>query len=566
MTVDFPNLDLDPPTRYRPISGLGEPDELYANIGEGRGEKRIQHRLEKMYTVLSRALDNSYASSYKALGEDSHDAEAMAYMGWTQLLTQNYWSGLYHCWRALHLGSEMEHLEEAARRVEEFDGSEGSESKEPLLPFGVEATVSGDDTLEVIEGVMGIEDHVDAPEDHREAAEMNLRLASRLLAEALAALRNSGSEGGAVDLYHMYFLLQSLQPRVCRKQLDEVGQYDSDAPFDSEQLAAYSHAMEGSYMSAGDVLSNASYELFERRPSLVDEGYRCYQNAGAPRKAHDFVEGHRVSGALKEYYPGPKQDLAQVFGRVRGIPPILISTISKSGSTFLTSEIQKRTASPFMKIMTSTGYDDPMVLEDALERFAKGGMVCRQHFPPDDDVLATVAAAGVDRVLFHVRDPRRALISWVFYQESTMRKNVRINREIRGTEPREYSELDFDGKIQNQVENFLEPTVEMMEKWITARDSDGHDVDIKITRFEDMISEPGDFFEEVLSFYGVTHRPALKSLIETLRRQPEHNSNKKRGGDVDEWEELISDPVKRDVLDAIPESIRSMYPEKEWSV
>jgi len=530
------------------------------------GEKKSG--LEEVVSLLRQAVENSYVCSYDALGNDSHNAEAMDYIGLTQLLSQNYWSGHYHCCRSAYLGRERDRLNEIVERLEGYRSEDGGGvSEAPLYPFDDSNPVSPELADESYERVLEHGEEPDSQIDElQNVSEANLRLASNLVRLINSHLDEVPPENGVESLYHAYSRLLSMQPSVSRSISEEVDEVTPPSPFYAGQIEAYSHAMEGEYLEAGEAFSEIPEEILEEGPELVDEGYRCYQNSGSGERANKFAETTRVPGSIGEYYPDTKHRMVQLSGRLRGSPPILISTISKSGSTFLTSEIQKRTLSGYMKIMTGNAYDDKKILSQPMRRFAKGGLVCRQHFHADDDILSTVSSHGIDRIVFHIRDPRRALISWVFYQESTLRKNVRINRKVRGTEPREYANLDFEGKIENQIENFLEPTIEMIESWIEAEKNGPYGIKIKITRFEDMISDTDSFFDDVLSFYGVSHRPIIKSLVEGARRQSEHNKNKKRGGDIDEWEELISDPLKQKVLDAIPSSITSMYPEKDWTV
>lgn len=72
-------------------------------------------------------------------------------------------------------------------------------------------------------------------------------------------------------------------------------------------------------------------------------------------------------------------NLTQFGGRIRRVPPILISTINKSGSTFLTNQIGDWLVIPQMKLFTSVGYHDSR-LYPTLDQFEKGRAVCCQHF------------------------------------------------------------------------------------------------------------------------------------------------------------------------------------------
>lgn len=569
MKVHFPNLNLDPPTPYKPISNLNSSESFREQLQNHEYPRDVNRELK----LLQTAVDNTYVYSYKVLGLESHSAEALDYIGIAQLLGQNYWSGYYHCCRSLYLDRGRERLQKIVERLKRNreKNVEHTPSQDPLTPFHEGKSLSVEEVVKEHQKLIEYEkkDCSDT-EEWLELAKLNLRLASKLLSFIHAEIEEVNAETNNLEVFLSFCSLLSFQPRKSKELAGGTAKDCSDGPFLPSQLIAYSEAMVGDYLKAARTLSKTPKEVLEENPFLVDECYRCYKYAGAGAEANQFVEENRVPGSMNQYYPNKKQKLIQMFGRLRGNPPILMSTISKSGSTYLTNEVQKRTGSEYMKIMTGTDYTDRQVLSDALDTFSKGGLVCRQHFQPHDDLLSALSSRGIDRILFHIRDPRRALISWTFYQESTLRKNKRIGGFVRGTNAKEYAEMDFQDKIENQIENFLKPTVSLIQDWIDAEQNNPHGIKIKITKFEDMVSDPDPFFEEVVSFFGAKHHPFFKKTVETARsatrKGSEYNKNKKRDSDVDEWEEYISDPLKQEILNSIPSSIKSLYPEKDWTV
>jgi hypothetical protein len=154
------------------------------------------------------------------------------------------------------------------------------------------------------------------------------------------------------------------------------------------------------------------------------------------------------------------------------------------------------------------------------------------------------------------------LISWILYQEASLRSQGNPGKYVRGSTLEEYAQMTFSEKVRCQIDNFLEPSVELAERWIETREQNSYEIEVKITRFEDMIGDPDRFFANIFDFYGVSDDSLLAGALASVRRSfSTSTTNKKRGSDVDEWEEYFSPSLKQDVVNAIPQSIIDLYPD-----
>lgn len=590
-SVQFSNIDLERPIQYNEISDKITEKTLRRHLTSELSEAGIKNQ----FRVLYQSIDNCHGPLYKLFDVDSSDPTLQDYFGFAQLLKRNFWSGYYYCHRAEYYGRDRERLQTVRSRLEHYRNNTHAASQEsPLYPVEDADSCSTETIIELYDRICDLEDTANRDDDTNLAlAEANLSFASYILSniydtvtDTSNPIDNSSYQSYLPLLYLLTF--QSERAKASASELEHTAGGDTDdMDFLPTRVAAHAAAMAGNYQEAARRISDSAPALLRENPSLIEEGYFFYRHAGDFTSAHEFITDYWESNALWQMALNRRQQVNQLNSRLRGVPPILVSSISKSGSSFLWNQVQDRLLLPSMKIFTTADYDKVEIRSQSLNQFAKGGVICRQHIPPKKEVFQQLAEAGIDRIVFHLRDPRRALISWVFYVETMLRKHSTA-KTIPRTDPKEYARLDFQGKIEHQIEAFLQPTIRLIERWIEAQKEEPAGVSIKITRFEDMVSDPDAFFTELFSFYGVQEASRLGQLVSRvsnvvgmflyiienpvkvtrfteLFRAPA-NEDKKRGDDVDEWEEYFSEPLKQQVLDEISDPIRKLYPEHEWIV
>lgn len=589
--VQFSNIDLERPLQYEKISDTITEKTLRKQLNSDLSENLIKPQFE----LIDQAVDNCHGTLYMLFDVDSSDSAVQDYFGFAQLLKRNFWSGYYYCNRAEYYGRDRERLQTVLTRFENYRNNTHTASQEsPLYPVEEDDSWSTETISELYDRIHDLEETAHRDDDTNLAlAEANLSFGSHLLSNIYDTvtgtsdpINNSSYRSYLPLLYLLTF--QSEKAKASASELEDLaGGNTDDMDLLPTRVAAHAAAMAGNYQEAARRISNSSPTLLRKNPSLIEEGYFFYRYAGDFTSAHEFITDYWESNALWQMALNRRQQVNQLNARLRGVPPILVSSISKSGSSFLWNQIQDRLMLPSMKIFTTADYDKVKIRSRSLDQFAKGGVMCRQHIPPEKEMFQQLAEAGIDRIVFHLRDPRRALISWVFYVETMLRKHS-TEKTIPRTEPKEYARLDFQGKIEHQIEAFLQPTIRLIEGWIEAQKEEPAGISIKITRFEDMVSEPDAFFTELFSFYGVQEASRLGQLVSRvsnivgmflyvvenpakvtrfteLFRAPA-NEDKKRGDDVDEWEEYFSEPLKQQVLDEISDPVRKLYPERDWTV
>jgi hypothetical protein len=334
--------------------------------------------------------------------------------------------------------------------------------------------------------------------------------------------------------------------------------------------------MTGNTAGAASILMDIPFNAATRFPETIPRCYKFLKRSNRPAQtktylANMFSASTHTAAAnvpLAELsLARPGKGLWHRLGISRDIPPILISTISKSGSTFLPRVLCDRLVIPSTKIFVEIAeHHHRELMPAALKKFATGGVLCRQHFHPDERVLRQLSEAGIDRILFHIRDPRQALISWVFYMESVLRKHTAPCGSVMGISPFQYGRMNLEQKIDFHIDRFFVRTMDLIEAWLDAKQARPYGVRIRFTRFEDMVNHPQAFFDEVLAFFGVRENrffsTSWRVFRQVLKRRP---ALKKRSGKKDEWKSILTPAQQQKVTALTPSRVRALFPEHDWS-
>jgi hypothetical protein len=92
------------------------------------------------------------------------------------------------------------------------------------------------------------------------------------------------------------------------------------------------------------------------------------------------------------------------------------------------------------------------------------------------------------------------LISWIEYVDRHKQHPFTLGR-FPPVPPTEYFSWNFEQKANWQIERFFTFCVKWLEDWLDYIEHDNR-IDIKITTFEDMVSDPLGFFRDVINFYN----------------------------------------------------------------
>jgi hypothetical protein len=112
----------------------------------------------------------------------------------------------------------------------------------------------------------------------------------------------------------------------------------------------------------------------------------------------------RLSGRLARF----RQEIALRKGQ----PAVVLVSLMRSASAFLTSTIASTFDIPMLKMSVGEGLRS-MVVGHWAAQIARGAAVTHEHFRAIPDNLMPLKKAGVDAIWVQVRDPRDAAFSYV---------------------------------------------------------------------------------------------------------------------------------------------------------
>ncbi len=235
-----------------------------------------------------------------------------------------------------------------------------------------------------------------------------------------------------------------------------------------------------------------------------------------------------------------------------GLPPMLITTMPKSGTYFIT-RLLTQGLSIESRIVSNQYFPYDVIRQPELRVLAQNSMVSQDHFGASKINLVHIAR-HVDRMVVHVRDPRQALLSYVHFLGTPQ---FRLKEEetllfIYPPMPDDFYRLDFEARIDWAIENWLPLLIEWTEEWVAVAEAMDRPL-IKFTRYEDLVADPEHFIHDVLHFFGV-------SVDRYVPARVEHDQGIHfRKGEVAEWRATLTEKQAATATGKIPPALAQRF-------
>jgi tetratricopeptide (TPR) repeat protein len=347
--------------------------------------------------------------------------------------------------------------------------------------------------------------------------------------EYLKALSNSTNAINSdihYRLAHTYFAIND--DAKAKAHLDLALPY---SPANSGYLLLMAQIMQslGETVEAGQVLDR----VLARDPSR--DGFYVLQEmllrqgriTELNERADEFVRRYPDLGAnLQEMSPYP------LTARRKGLPPILLSTLPKSGSVFIASQLSTALRMPLVRLRP-LGSEASGPAASWLESFANGGVLAQEHLPSSEHHLEVMRRLGVDRCVVHVRDPRSTAISMLHHLDKLNKQRsvgqIVAQRKVGVA----FFSKPFADKLAQVMETIFLEHLRWLEDWVEyARRPGG--VLVLFTNYESLHHDPQVLFGDILRFYGIPPDTADFS-VEHEKSRAHH-----RKGNLEEWREVLS--------------------------
>ena len=244
----------------------------------------------------------------------------------------------------------------------------------------------------------------------------------------------------------------------------------------------------------------------------------------------------------------------QKNGIERGVPPLLISAMQKSGSVFVVYTLARILGVPGCSVGKHADVDDPAehLMPVCLRTFAWGGAITHDHFRPTAHNLKTIREAGIGRVLVQMRDPRSAFVS-LCHHYASMKYHPWKTMPVTFDEAREIAVDSFHQRFPLLLGH--------LDTWLTARASNSG-IEIKFLWYEDLVQDYVGTFQDLLAFFGLQDHCG-RVAAEVGGYRPEFGAYNFRKGETREWETFLTDEEKR-TTGAMIDDLVARHPHSDW--
>jgi len=231
-----------------------------------------------------------------------------------------------------------------------------------------------------------------------------------------------------------------------------------------------------------------------------------------------------------------------------GLPPMLFNTLPKSASESIWNRLAEGLG--MAQAHVSIGlFPDCCVLGPRAATLGQGGLIVKEHIPATPHNLAMLAQGGVRRVVFHVRDPRQATLSWAHFvrDDVSMRLMAPIWRRI--VPHAEVLKQDLAAAIDWSIERYLPLLLEVIEGWIAVEATRPHGLEVLFMDFESFRRDEPAYLDRVLGFYGIPRERWQAS------RSDDAAIIHLRKGEIDEWRRVFTPTQAAAAADRLPASM-----------
>ena len=225
-------------------------------------------------------------------------------------------------------------------------------------------------------------------------------------------------------------------------------------------------------------------------------------------------------------------------------PAMVIASLPKSASSYVTAVTCKLLQMPVCR--TAAGHFPQFRVIDAWARQAAlGGAVTHEHLAPVAGNLDALRAAGIRRIAVHVRDPRQALISFLYTD---------IARAALPPRP------PLGRALPWSTEEYYRAEVEWLAQWAEAEARPPAGLDVQMRSFEQLVGGYAGYFHDLWSLFGVDLPAAtIARALEEMQEPGTRPVRNFRKGATDEWRAVVSPPEREKMWDLMPGDLAARF-------
>lgn len=209
-----------------------------------------------------------------------------------------------------------------------------------------------------------------------------------------------------------------------------------------------------------------------------------------------------------------------------------LQTFMVSKKTFPTDAINERTFTTFVQ-----GKDD---------------YITPASLPPTKYNI-NLLNAQLGKMVLHVRDPRDALVSWIEYTERHRNHPMTLGL-ISPVPPAEYFGWSYSKKADWQINNFYTYSVKWLEEW-TAFLTSNPQLQVLVTHFEEVATDPLHAFREIVAFYGTDPELLTEKQINALTKL-QYNTD---ASEIGMWRNKLTPEQQQKITSMLPDQVAQFF-------
>jgi len=244
--------------------------------------------------------------------------------------------------------------------------------------------------------------------------------------------------------------------------------------------------------------------------------------------------------------------------KFKRLPGLFINTLPKSASWYIRYCLCDGLRIPHGSLAGVAGIFYNMRIDPIMaDRFVKyGNQVVQVYIAPVTTNLIALKRFNINKLVVHVRDPRQAVISWMYHIERNISRQELQNVLLETKIPYniyQYLSLSMEQKLDTLIENFLIRFVNWIDGWVNAAEDSNWDFDIMLTRFEDMKADPKAYFQSIIKFYDI-------DLSYWHDENVNYNVRRNyRKGSTKEWRQILTNKQLKIANEMIPSKLFNKY-------
>ena len=245
------------------------------------------------------------------------------------------------------------------------------------------------------------------------------------------------------------------------------------------------------------------------------------------------------------------------FAKIRSqekIGSLCLFTLPKSGSLYISNALIQGLSLRFAPHASVGIYNEigQNLVQSALGEYNVENCLFAAHASATltNKVLLSL---HIDRLIVNVRDVRQSMLSMIHYFNN-LRKTAPhfiFNYSL----PNNYFDFSLSQQTDWQIENwYLQKAIKWIEEWLEAEEDPSFYPKILFTRYEDLVTNPNRFFDDILDFYELD-----RSIFKMPEKPLFKNQTHYRKGSLEEWRDVFTPEQSQKASSLIPKRLLERF-------